>query len=103
MVRRGVHESITAHKFRLFKDMVYGNKRIVDEQGRIRLDHLEMEPAIQAEAIALMKSTSKDQIVQMPGAKLFIDEFYKMNGFRHPEVDYTADVDIEKLASLPLH
>ncbi|MDP2425478.1 MAG: trans-2-enoyl-CoA reductase family protein [bacterium] len=99
MKKRGVHESITAHKHRLFKDMVYGNKRIVDDKKRIRLDHLEMDPSIQEEAIALMNKTTDQGLFDLDGTKLFIEEFYKMNGFGHPEVNYLQDISIEDMGS----
>ena len=59
MTRNNVHESILEHKFRLFKDMVYGSNRILDSKGRIRLDHLEMDEQIQQETISLMKNSIK--------------------------------------------
>ena len=98
MIRNDVHESILEHKYRLFKDMVYGDNRIVDEKGRIRLDHLEMEEAIQEETVALMESLSDAEVLEFSGTKIFLDEFYKINGFNYDNVNYDEDIDLKELA-----
>lgn len=100
MMRHGVHESILKHKYRLFKDMVYGNQRIMDEQSRIRLDHLEMDPKIQEETIQMMTSLSDQEIPKLNGAKTFLKDFYQMNGFLFDSIDYDEEVDLESLSLL---
>lgn len=100
MIRHGVHESILAHKHRLYKDMVYGDKRLVDDQKRIRLDHQEMDAVIQHETVELMTTTTHDGFFKLTGTKLFLDEFYKIHGFGFAEIDYDQEVDIEALARL---
>lgn len=98
LLRKGKQESILKHKYRLFQDMVYGSKRIIDDQQRIRLDHIEMEPAIQEEALSLMKNTPEEVFKTLPGTELFIQEFYQLNGFGFDHVDYDADIDPIQLA-----
>lgn len=93
LLRKGRQETILQHKYRLFQDMVYGSNRILDNQNRIRLDHIEMESAIQEEALALMKNTSEEAFKVLPGTELFIQEFYQLNGFGFDNVDYEADID----------
>jgi len=96
MKAHNVHETIQEHKYRLFKDMVYGTKRIVDEQGRIRLDHLEMDPLIQQETLDLMKSLDDTELFELQGTKDFLQEFYEINGFQIEGIDYNKDVDIDQ-------
>jgi enoyl-[acyl-carrier protein] reductase/trans-2-enoyl-CoA reductase (NAD+) len=100
MTRHHVHESIVEHKYRLFKDMVYGTKRIVDDQRRIRLDHLEMDPAIQKETIHMMTTLSNDEILELEGTKMFLRDFYQINGFEFDNIDYNEEVDIQSLSEL---
>jgi enoyl-[acyl-carrier protein] reductase/trans-2-enoyl-CoA reductase (NAD+) len=100
MTRHGVHESILAHKYRLFSDMVYGEKRILDDSNRIRLDHLEMDPIIQTETIKMMTTLSNDELLTLNGTKMFLRDFYQINGFEFDEIDYTKDVDIDTLSKL---
>ncbi len=96
MKERGIHETILEHKYRLFKDMVYGDQRITDEKGRIRLDHQEMDPAIQEEVTARMETVNEDNLFDVQGTKDFLNEFFQINGFNIDGIDYEADVDIDE-------
>lgn len=95
MIEKGIQESILAHKHRLFKTMVYGTDRLVDEKNRLRIDAPELDPEIQALALDRMKHTPREQLTGLVGAKRFVEEFYQLNGFRIPSVDYQQDVDME--------
>lgn len=92
-----LHETTLEHKHRLFKDMVYGNLRLVDEENRIRLDHKELDPKVQEEVKRFMDTITGDQIFNLKGTKAFIKEFYNINGFEVDGVDEDQDVDIEAL------
>lgn len=96
MKAHGVHETILEHKYRLFKDMVYGGRRIVDSEGRLRLDHLEMDPVIQKETLDLMISLTDHDILELQGTKDFLQEFYEINGFQIEGIDYDKEVDLEE-------
>jgi len=100
MMKHGVHESIIEHKYRLFKEMVYGEKRIIDENNRIRLDHLEMDPKIQKETIKLMTSLPDDEFFKLKGTKQFLKEVFQIHGFGYESIDYEADVDMDQLSEL---
>jgi enoyl-[acyl-carrier protein] reductase / trans-2-enoyl-CoA reductase (NAD+) len=100
MKAKGVHETTLQHKHRLFAEMVYGNKRLVDEQNRIRIDHYEMQPDIQKAIEQLASQLENEKIFDLNGTKLFIDEFYKIHGFNLPGVNYEADVDMDTLGQL---
>ncbi len=91
------HETTLEHKHRLFKDMVYGDNRIVDDLNRIRLDHKEMEPHIQDTVASLMYAPEDPNFLNLTGTKLFIQEFYNINGFSVEGIDEDAEVDLEAL------
>ncbi len=95
MKKHGVHETTTEHIYRLFKEMIYGNNPVVDDQNRIRIDHYEIDTAIQDQTIELMKNLSDQEILNLSGTKEFINEFYNINGFRINDVDYDAEVDLD--------
>jgi enoyl-[acyl-carrier protein] reductase / trans-2-enoyl-CoA reductase (NAD+) len=97
MKAHGLHETTLEHKYRLFKDMVYGDKRILDEQNRIRLDHREMQDDIQDETQKLMNSLDDQAILDLNGTKEFLKEFYQINGFDMDDVDYEDDVNLDEL------
>jgi enoyl-[acyl-carrier protein] reductase/trans-2-enoyl-CoA reductase (NAD+) len=98
MMKHQVHETTLEHKHRLFKDMVYGSQRITDELGRIRLDHKEMDPVIQDEVHQLMQQKVDNSFLQKPGTKMFIEEFFNINGFMIEGINEDEDIDIEALA-----
>lgn len=94
MKEKDTHESILEHKYRLYKDMVYGNKRLVDEQGLVRLDSFELDGQTQEEVKALMAETSKSEDLDAIDFDYFIEQFNQMNGFMVNDVDYEEDLDI---------
>jgi enoyl-[acyl-carrier protein] reductase/trans-2-enoyl-CoA reductase (NAD+) len=102
MKEKGTHEGEIEQKYRLFKDMIYGPHRITDEKGRIRPDNLEMEPDVQAEVAALMKTVNNDNVREQTDIEGFVEDFLKINGFCFDTVDYEADVDLDELANMPL-
>lgn len=92
-----LHETTLEHKHRLFKDMVYGNLRLVDDENRFRLDHKELDPKVQEEVKRFMDTIKGEDIFNLKGTKAFIKEFYNINGFHVDGVDEDQDVDIEAL------
>lgn len=97
MTKNGTHETTLEHKHRLFKDMVYGNNRILDENGRIRLDHLEMVDQLQDQINELMQQDLGQTFLDLAGTKLFLKEFYQINGFDVEGIDPELDIDLESL------
>lgn len=96
MKEKGVHESTLKHKYRLFKDMVYGNGRKLDNLGRIRIDHYEMQEDVQKRTLKLLE-TSKQSILSLNGTQEFIKEFHQIHGFEMDDVHYDEDIDIQSL------
>ena len=94
------HESILSHKYRLFRDMVYGTNRITDDKNRIRLDHQEMNEDIQSETVNLMNLLNEEKLFQLEGTQSFIKEFFQIHGFGFDEIDYQQDTDLEVLSHL---
>jgi enoyl-[acyl-carrier protein] reductase/trans-2-enoyl-CoA reductase (NAD+) len=94
MKEKNVHETIVEHKHRLFKDMVYGNKRLIDSIGRIRIDHYEMQEDIQKDTLKLL---SEADILSLQGTEDFLKEFHHIHGFGYDQVNYDEDIDLESL------
>ncbi len=100
MMEAGVHETILEHKYRLFKDMVYGSKREVDAAGRLRLDAYEMRKDIQEKVQKKMANISDEELFALKGTQVFLKEFYQMNGFAFEQVDYKSPVNLEQFSTL---
>lgn len=92
--QRGGHEQPVAHIDRLFRDMVYGTKRVVDGRGRLRPDAAELSPAVQGAVEDLLPQLTPDNFsTTMPGYQQFRREFRQLNGFDVPGVPDTMDHD----------
>lgn len=96
----GTHETPIMHKDRLFRDMVYGNRREKDENGRLRPDAWEQRKDIQERVSQLMKKITPDNFnTDLTGYDEFRREFMQLNGFEVPGADIEK-VDLEALKKL---
>lgn len=100
MKENGTHEDCIAQIQRFMADMVYGDKRVVDNKGRVRPDNLEMDPAVQAKVEEVMATINDSNLMQNSDFAGFRQEFLELNGFDFDNVDYDQPVDLEELAKL---
>lgn len=100
MKKNGTHENCIAQINRFLREMVYGDKRIVDDSGRVRPDNWEMDAAVQAEVEQGMATISDDNLFDVSDFQGFLDEFLELNGFGFDNIDYDVPVDIEALEKL---
>ncbi|MCX7970135.1 MAG: trans-2-enoyl-CoA reductase family protein [Negativicutes bacterium] len=98
MKERGVHETAVEHIYRFMRDMVYGNRRVTDDEGRVRPDNWEMDPAIQAEVERIMPQVNDDNLETITDFAGFMDDFLKINGFGYEGIDYDGELDSDELA-----
>ncbi|MDV7757976.1 enoyl-ACP reductase FabV [Liquorilactobacillus mali] len=96
----GTHETPILHKDRLFRDMVYGNKREIDSKGRLRPDSWELRTDIQEKVDQLMsKITENNFNTKFTGYETFKREFLQLNGFEVPGADQKS-VNLDELKKL---
>ena len=100
MKQRGTHEDAIRQIYRLFADRLYrGGEIPTDEQGLIRLDDREMDPAVQrevAERFARCAAGAGSQAdTALADLEGYRSSFLRLFGFGLPGVDYAADVDPE--------
>ncbi len=100
MKEQGTHETPIMHKYRMFKDMIYGNKRIYDESKILRVDHLEIEDKVQDIVVPLMKKVNASNYRDLLDIEEFVSEVIHLNGFGFEDIDYDADVDVDEVWSL---
>jgi enoyl-[acyl-carrier protein] reductase / trans-2-enoyl-CoA reductase (NAD+) len=93
MKEKGIHEGCIEQMYRLFKDFIYASSPLVDSQGLIRLDDLEMREDIQAEISRLWPTITSDNIEDLTDIQSYCEDFYKLFGFHNESVDYSLDVD----------
>ncbi len=94
MKAKGLHEGTIEQIQRLFADhLAPGREPQPDEQGRIRIDDLEMRDDVQAEVAALWPQVSTETLPTLSDIAGYRAEFLKLFGFGLPGVDYEAEVD----------
>ncbi|MFD9570089.1 enoyl-[acyl-carrier-protein] reductase FabV [Streptomyces sp. NPDC059982] len=67
----------------------------LDEEGRVRLDTWELDPAVQDAVAERWSSATSDSIAALGDLGWFADEVRRLYGFSVPGVDYNAPVETE--------
>ena len=90
----GTHEGCIEQTCRLFKDRLYGETDMaVDEENRIRLDDLEMDPIVQQRIIEIWPSVVTENLFELTDFALYQKEFLKLFGFGRSNIDYNLESD----------
>jgi enoyl-[acyl-carrier protein] reductase / trans-2-enoyl-CoA reductase (NAD+) len=95
MKERGIHEGCIEQVDGLFRDSLYNDGRQLDDEGRLRADGKELDPAIQAEVAAIWDKINTDNLKQVSDFAGYKREFLQLFGFEIEGVDYEADVATE--------
>jgi enoyl-[acyl-carrier protein] reductase / trans-2-enoyl-CoA reductase (NAD+) len=96
MKEEGTHEGTGAQIARLFRDhLAPGRTPTLDDAGRIRIDDLEMQPAIQQRVAALWDQVTTENLFQLTDYAGFKHEFRSLFGFEVPGVDYAQPVETD--------
>ncbi len=95
MKEKNLHEGCIEQAGRLFRDRLYSSDGsiAVDNEGRIRIDDLEMRAEIQNEVKRRWEIVSDDNIEDLSDISGYHSDFMQMHGFEVPGVDYTREVD----------
>jgi enoyl-[acyl-carrier protein] reductase/trans-2-enoyl-CoA reductase (NAD+) len=89
----GSHEGCIEQVYGLFKNSLYGDAPIKDEEGRLRADGLEMRPEIQAAVAQMWDEVTTENLLETTDFAGYRREFLRLFGFEIDGVDYQADVD----------
>ena len=82
MKRHHVHEGPAEQMVRLFREhIISGKNSVTDDEGRIRLDDLELNPAIQAEVTDLWNRISTENLYEISDYSGYYRQFRKLFGF----------------------
>ncbi|NNC54692.1 MAG: bifunctional NADH-specific enoyl-ACP reductase/trans-2-enoyl-CoA reductase, partial [Pseudomonadales bacterium] len=93
--QRGEYEGCIEQIYALFAEGLYGNNPRVDEEGRLRLDHKEMQAEVQQAIEALWDKVSDENLRELTDFSLYQKEFLGLFGFEVDGVDYNAEVNPE--------
>jgi enoyl-[acyl-carrier protein] reductase/trans-2-enoyl-CoA reductase (NAD+) len=94
MKAHGTHEGCIEQMQRLFATQLYnGHTPQFDDAGRIRIDDLEMVPAIQDAVREIWPTVTTANLVEKTDIAGYRNEFLRLFGFGLSGVDYEADVE----------
>jgi len=94
MKAKGIHEGTIEQIQRLFAERLYaGGEVALDEQGRIRVDDLEMRDDVQAEVAALWENATTENLSDIGDLEGYRKDFFNLFGFEVEGVDYEKDVN----------
>lgn len=95
MKAEGTHEGCIEQIQRLFKECLYSASPRLDDQGRFRVDELELNPEVQAKVEAIWPTVTEENLLDVTDYKSYNDDFLKLFGFGVDGVDYEADLSPE--------
>jgi enoyl-[acyl-carrier protein] reductase/trans-2-enoyl-CoA reductase (NAD+) len=93
MKAAGSHEGCIEQVYGLFRDSLYGANPHMDEEGRLRADSKELEPAIQSQVEEIWNQVTTDNLHELSDFTGYKSEFMRLFGFEIDGVDYDAEVD----------
>ncbi len=94
MKEKGTHEGCIEQVYRLYQDHCYnGSRPAFDEEGRVRLDDLEMRPEVQETTNSLWAKVNMDNLDQFSDYAGYQEEFLRLFGFGLEGVDYEVEID----------
>ncbi|MEM6773418.1 MAG: enoyl-ACP reductase FabV [Pseudomonadota bacterium] len=93
MKEQGSHEGCIEQIEGLFRESLYGTAPALDDEGRLRADRKELDPAVQAAVGELWTQVSTDNLSELSDFAGYRREFLQLFGFEVDGVDYDADVD----------
>jgi len=96
MKAEGTHEGTGEQIARLFRDhLAPGRAPTLDAGGRIRVDDLEMQPAVQKRISELWDQVTTENLFSLTDYAGFKQEFRSLFGFEVPGVDYVAPIETD--------
>jgi len=96
MKKMNIHEGCIEQIVRLYKDRLYNAEQKtvpVDENGRIRIDDLEMRDDVQALVSEKMKAVTPENVFEITDIAGFRHDFLAAHGFDMDGVNYDAETD----------
>lgn len=97
MKEKGTHEGCIEQMHRLFSDKLYSKTPVpVDGERLVRMDDWELNPDTQERVRQLLSDMNGDNFKQVGDYAGFKAEFLRLNGFGFDNVDYDADIDLER-------
>jgi len=95
MKLEGTHEGCIEQLYRLFTECLYNDSPRTDEEGRLRVDELEMRPEVQDRVATVWAQITTENLSELTDFAGYKHEFLRLFGFQMEGVDYDAEVNPE--------
>lgn len=93
MKAKGTHEGCVEQIERLWAERLYAGAAVpVDADHLIRIDDLELDPAVQKEVDARLERVTEENLPELGDLTGYRHDFLAANGFDVAGIDYEADV-----------
>lgn len=93
MKESGVHEGCIEQISNLFRQCLYSQEPIIDDEGRFRVDGKELDEGIQSRVKQLWEQINTDNLNTLSDYEGYQAEFLKLFGFGYEQIDYDRDVN----------
>lgn len=93
MKENGTHEGCIEQMYRMLADKLYVCAPVTDDEGRIRVDDLELRDDIQRRVSEVWDKIDNDNLRSYADLDGYQSDFLRLFGFGVKTVDYSADVD----------
>lgn len=93
MKEDGSHEGCIEQLYRLYSECIYSDTPRLDDEGRLRVDELELRPEIQDKVAEAWAQINTDNVAELTDFSGYQKEFLRLFGFEIDGVDYEADVN----------
>jgi enoyl-[acyl-carrier protein] reductase/trans-2-enoyl-CoA reductase (NAD+) len=96
MRKLGTDEMPVDQIIRLFRDYIAGNDTsLLDEDGRVRLDALELRPEVQSAVAQTWVQVTSENLLELTDFQGFKRAFDNLFGFDVEGVDYTQPIETD--------
>ncbi len=93
MKEKNVHEGCIEQMCRMWNEKLFASEPVTDDEGRIRMDDLEMQDDIQSSVHELWKEITTDNLDTHADLEGYHKDFYRLFGFGADGIDYESDTD----------
>jgi enoyl-[acyl-carrier protein] reductase/trans-2-enoyl-CoA reductase (NAD+) len=99
MKEQGVQEGCIEQIHRLYTERLFLDDVPTDEEGRIRIDDLEMRSDVQEKVSQLWEMASTSTLPSIGDLEGYKTEFFNLFGFNYDEVDYS--IETNEMVNIP--